>query len=120
MTGDQKMVGDYLCQKATFSDSTENIVVWFTPMIPVSTGPSDYFGLPGLILHVDINEGERLITAQGIDLKSLEEGDIIRPTEGKNISSEDFAELRDKKMEEMQQERGGRGGFGRRFGGRGR
>jgi len=116
MTGDQKMVGDYLCQKATFSDSTENIVVWFTPMIPVSTGPSDYFGLPGLILHVDINEGERLITAQGIELKPLEEGTIVRPTEGKNISSEEFAELRDKKMEEMRQERGGNGGFGRRFG----
>jgi len=117
LTGDQKMVGDYICQKATFADSTENIVVWFTPMIPVSTGPDDYFGLPGLILHVDINDGERLITAQGIDLKTLEGDEIIKPTEGKKISSEEFAELRDKKMEEMQQERGGSGrGFGRRFG----
>jgi GLPGLI family protein len=86
-------------------------------MIPVSTGPDDFFGLPGLILHVDINEGERLITAQGIDLKTLDENEIVRPTEGKKISSDDFAELRDKKMEEMKQERGGKGmGSGRRFG----
>lgn len=117
MTGDQKMVGDFLCQKATFADSTKNIIVWFTPMIPVSTGPSEFFGLPGLILHVDINEGERLITAQGIDLKTLEDDLIVRPEEGKSITSEEFAELRDKKMEEMKQERGGRG-FGRRFRGR--
>lgn len=114
MTGDQKMVGDYICQKATFSDSTENIVVWFTPMIPVSTGPDDFFGLPGLILHVDINQGERLITAQGIDLKTLDENEIVRPTKGKKISSDEFAELRDKKMEEMNQERGGKG-MGRRY-----
>ena len=116
ITGDQKMVGDYICQKAEFKDSTENIVVWFTPMVPVSTGPGNFYGLPGLILHVDINDGERLITAQGIELQELEEGIIARPTEGEKISDTDFAELRDKKMEEMRQERGGKGGFGRRFG----
>ncbi len=34
---------------------TSNVIVWFTPAIPVSAGP-DYEGqLPGLILQIDIN-----------------------------------------------------------------
>ena len=28
------------------------IVAWYTPMIPVNHGPSEYWGLPGLILEV--------------------------------------------------------------------
>lgn len=118
VTGEQKMVGDYLCQKATYQDSLVNEVIWFTPMIPVASGPDDYFGLPGLILHVDINDGERLITAQSIELKPLEDGQIEMPTEGKEMTSEEFEALREEKMEEMRQERGGPGRG--RFFGRGR
>ncbi|MDB4274082.1 GLPGLI family protein, partial [Algibacter sp.] len=30
------------------------IEAWYTPMIPVSQGPGDYWGLPGLILEVSV------------------------------------------------------------------
>ena len=29
-----------------------NVVAWFTPEIPIATGPSWYGGLPGLILEI--------------------------------------------------------------------
>lgn len=111
VSGKQKQVGSYLCMEAIHSDTSETVVVWFTPMIPVQTGPAGYSGLPGMILHVDINDGERMITALDIQLKKLEEGAIEKPTEGKPITQEDFKILRDEKMEEMRNEYGG----GRRY-----
>ena len=108
ITADQKQVGSYLCQKALLKDSTSTTEVWFTPMIPVSAGPDDYYGLPGMILHIDINDGERMLTALTIELKELEEA-IERPDKGKEISREEFEKLREEKMEEMEAEYGGRG-----------
>jgi GLPGLI family protein len=112
LTGETKQVGDYLCQKAVFQDSIENILVWFTPMIPVSAGPNQYGGLPGMILYVNINDGERVITATEINQKEIEAASIEKPTEGKEISREEFEKIRKEKMEEMRKEYGGQG---RRF-----
>ncbi len=118
ITGEQKQVGSYLCQKATFQDSTRNIVAWFTPMIPVPAGPDSYNGLPGLILHMDFDEGSRQITATDIELKTLEADVIVRPTKGEKITEEEFKTLREEKIKEMEEEFGGRaGGRFRRFGG---
>ena len=109
VTGKQKQVGSYLCMEAVHSDSLQTIEVWFTPMIPVHAGPNSYAGLPGMILHVDINEGERLLTAIDVKLKALEEGSIVQPTEGKPINEEDFNALKKEKMDEMKAERSGNG-----------
>ncbi len=119
ITGEQKQVGSYLCQKATYQDSSQQIVAWFTPMIPVSTGPDHYFGLPGVILHMDFDSGTRQITATDISLKTLEEDQIILPTKGKKITKEEFDKMREEKIKEREEEFGGRPGGGRfrRFGG---
>jgi GLPGLI family protein len=111
VSGKQKQVGSYLCMEAIHKDTAETVIVWFTPMIPVQAGPAGYTGLPGMILHVDINDGERMLTALNVQLKSLEEGAIVQPTEGKPITQEDFKVLREEKMEEMRNEYGG----GRRY-----
>ena len=78
LSGETKKVGNYTAQKASFTkivDSkrfstgmtemenvkdTLQVTVWFTPEIPVSHGPENYFGLPGLILEVQ-NQGRTLI-----------------------------------------------------------
>jgi GLPGLI family protein len=109
MTGQTKQVGDYFCQKATFQDSMQNIVVWFSPMIPVTAGPNNYGGLPGMILYVNINDGERIITAVEINQKEITAGTIEKPTEGKEITKEEFEKIREEKMKEMQEEFGGDG-----------
>jgi GLPGLI family protein len=60
-TNETKMIGDYLCYKATSVyynqdgwNENPNLIVtaWYTPKIPVSYGPSGYGGLPGLILEL--------------------------------------------------------------------
>lgn len=107
ITMESKNVGSFYCQKAIFKDSLQNIEAWFTPMIPVMSGPDAYVGLPGLILHVDIDEGKKTITASEIFLENLEAGTIVKPTEGKKISREDFEELQKTKKEELEMNRSG-------------
>jgi len=113
ITGQQKQVGSYLCQEAILQDTT-NTVAWFTPMIPAATGPGEYNGLPGLILHIDVDEGLTTITATDIQIKEIDPELMVKPTEGEQVTKEEFRKIRDEKMEERKQEFGGRGG-GRTF-----
>ncbi len=108
ITGKQKQVGDYLCQEAIIKDSLSQTSAWFTPMIPISSGPDNYSGLPGMILHVDVDNGAITITALEISLNKLEEGKIQKPEKGKKVTEEEFRKLRREKMEEMRKENGGR------------
>ena len=109
MTGKNKQVGSYLCQEATWQDSTTQIVAWFTPMIPVQAGPGDYTGLPGVILHMNINDGEREITATDVQLGDVGSSILVAPTEGKEVSQEEWSKIRKEKMKEMEEEYGGKG-----------
>lgn len=107
-SGKTKQVGSYLCQQAVHQDSTGSIEVWFTPMIPIPAGPQNYLGLPGMVLHVDIDEGSRIITAIEVINKEIEDGTIIQPDEGEEITREAFRELMAEKRKEMEQEFGDR------------
>ncbi len=116
-----KMIGQHLCLKATtekvlkksnrfrrFSkketDSTKapkktKIVAWYAPEIPVSNGPADYYGLPGLILQVDAGNYQILCTKIVLNPK---EKSIIEPaTKGKEISQKDYDKAVEKKVKEM-------------------
>ncbi len=108
ITGKQKQVGDFLCQEATYQDSTQQIVAWFTPMIPVSVGPEEFRGLPGAVLRVELQDGLRILTAKKIITEPLEENVIVKPTEGEEIGQKDYDVLRKEKMEEMRKEFGNR------------
>lgn len=55
-----KIILGYTCKKATteshpFTKNKRNIVAWYTEEIPISDGPTNYSGLPGLILEVEID-----------------------------------------------------------------
>lgn len=105
LTTETKKILNYDCVKATFNDTLrkQNIVAWFTDALAITAGPDRYGSLPGLILAVDINEGERVLTATKIEFKKVKEEDIKAPTKGELIKEEDFR----KKMEEMRQRNGG-------------
>jgi hypothetical protein len=69
----------YVCQKATVQlDSATNLVAWFTPQIPVSTGPGVNAGLPGLILEMAMNGDQRTVVATQVDLKKLPKGSLAK------------------------------------------
>ena len=108
LEGESKDVGDYTALKASYSDSTRNIVAWFVPELAVPLGPGEYGQLPGLVLHVDINDGERIITAQTINIRDIEKDEIIMPTKGKEMTQEEFRKMTREKMKEMG---GGPGGM---------
>ncbi|MBX2814872.1 MAG: GLPGLI family protein [Saprospiraceae bacterium] len=107
LTGESMQVGSYHCQQATFQDSTTQITAWFTPQIPVALGPGRYGQLPGLILHVDINEGERTLTATEINLEEVDTAEISEPTKGKEVTQEEFRKITREKMREMRASRQG-------------
>lgn len=111
----------------TKSDSTEvnimdeieipkeiEIVAWYTPQIPVSQGPSEYHGLPGLILEVHADRTSILCSRIVLNLK---EPEVIRsPTRGQKVTLEQYQQIVKEKVEEMQDMRGGqRRGQGRGF-----
>lgn len=99
-------VGDYVAHKATLTDSTGTIVAWYVPQLPVPLGPGKYGQLPGLILHVDIHDGQRTITASHIKLRDILDQEITKPTKGKKMTSEEFRMM----VKEKIKERGGSNG----------
>ncbi|MBN2236154.1 MAG: GLPGLI family protein [Bacteroidales bacterium] len=108
LTGKQKMILDFPCQQATQITEKDTISAWFAPSIPVSAGPAAYVNLPGLVLQVDINNGNRVITAESIDFKTIDEDLIARPKKGKKVTREEFQQIVQEKMKEMGAE--GQGG----------
>lgn len=119
MTGETKNIGTYTCYKATYereqestsvtmvdgemkeSKKTETVVVtvWYTPDIPISNGPGNFGGLPGLILEV--NDGKQTIVCSEIVLNPKEKVVINEPTKGKKVNGEKFREITRKKSKEM-------------------
>lgn len=92
---------------------TSRIVAWFAPNIPVPAGPEFQGQLPGLILELDINNGRTVVTAIELSPK-VNVASIKAPSRGKKISQADFAKEQRKMMDQMQQQRGFRGGEGQR------
>lgn len=102
-------------KKTNFMDDFElpkeiTITAWYTPEIPISQGPENYWGLPGLILEV--NDGKTIVLCSKIVLNSKEKVEIKAPTNGKEISQKEYDDTVVKKMEEFRQMNQGRGGNG--------
>jgi GLPGLI family protein len=66
-----KEIQGHMCMKAVTQDTVKNheVIAWFAADIPVSAGPETYFGLPGLILGLEINNGLVLMEAEKLELK---------------------------------------------------
>jgi GLPGLI family protein len=102
-------------KKTNFMDNFElpkeiTITAWYSPEIPISQGPENYWGLPGLILEV--NDGKTIILCSKIVLNSKEKVEIKESTNGKVISQKEYDETVVKKMEEFRQMNQGKGGNG--------
>lgn len=128
LTNDKKFIGNYECFKATKMievpivtarisvngdrdlDEEEDIepkikqqevVAWYTPQIPIGTGPATYHGLPGLILEV--NDGTTTIICSKIVLNPEKEVSIVEPKKGDKMNQEKYDAIMEKKMNEMQE-----------------
>ncbi|MEL7120163.1 MAG: GLPGLI family protein, partial [Bacteroidota bacterium] len=73
---------------------------WFSAQLPIQNGPEEIQGLPGMILELSLKDGKVVYTASNIELKGLTEK-IEKPKKGKKISKEEFKEIVDERMKEM-------------------
>jgi GLPGLI family protein len=106
ITENMRNVLGYNCQEAILKDTSKTVKAWFTASIPVSAGPSGFGGLPGLILQVDINDGNTLITAVALDPAIDVTAFLVKPKEGKKVTEEEYRKIVDEKMKEMGVENG--------------
>lgn len=110
ITGKQKVILDFPCQEAIIEKDSITYSAWFTPAIPVSAGPGNYSGLPGLILAVESEDGSRITHAITVDFEQLEKKQFKKPGKGKKVSREEFEQIVEEKMKEMGAEKGSHGG----------
>lgn len=108
-SGETKKIQGYDCMKATMTNKANNqpIVAWFTEAIAVPSGPAGFGGLPGLILEVNVNDGDMVYTVSKVEFKKLSSSDLKTPSGGKKITEAEFTKKRDEFMKEM----GGQGGI---------
>lgn len=93
-----RTISGFVCFKAvkTFSQEEggysreKQIEAWFTPEIPLKFGPKGYAGLPGLIIELTENNMTFFLK----ELKYTDDKDLTleRPSEGIEMSKEDFAD----------------------------
>ncbi|HIF84731.1 MAG TPA: GLPGLI family protein [Flavobacteriaceae bacterium] len=136
MTGETKQIGIYNAYKATITKEVEErefnfgrrptsggesesepeapkmrevvMSAWFTPEIPVSTGPAMYGGLPGLIL--EINDDKTIILCTKVVLNPKVKIKIKAPSKGKVVTKSEFDQIAKDKAKEMQEMYQGRRG----------
>ena len=119
LSTETKNIGNYTCYKATFTRTVEDIqmvfedgeskenkikktvttTAWYTPQVPVSNGPDNYQGLPGLIL--EINDGERLIVCTEIVLNPSEKIEVKAPEKGEIVSQAAYDKIQEEKTQEL-------------------
>lgn len=116
LVNEAKKIGNYTAFKATMVkkiDSTDykmsnaqniqsdgNIIVtaWYTPEIPINTGPDIYGNLPGLIL--ELNVYRTTIICSKIILNSSKPIEIKPPKSGEEISLDEFNKIAEGKRKE--------------------
>ncbi|TAE31736.1 MAG: GLPGLI family protein [Cytophagales bacterium] len=87
-----KDVNGYICMKAETTDPIrgQKIAAWFSQDIPVPAGPERYFGLPGIIMELDINDGDVILEAVKVEFKPVEKEMVVPKTKGKKISDKAY------------------------------
>jgi GLPGLI family protein len=71
----------------------QTITAWFAQDIPVQAGPERFFGLPGLILELDVNDGDVTIIASKVEFKKLTNEFSLKKMKGKKISDAEYNKI---------------------------
>jgi GLPGLI family protein len=101
LTNKSTRILDHSCLGAELIMGDQTITAWFTSEIPVPVGPAQFFGLPGLILAVEV-EGETAFLATSIDLTPPMESELSKPDEGKKITRKKLNRIIEEKIEEYE------------------
>jgi GLPGLI family protein len=98
-----KEVKGYDCKQATWynEERKQNIVAWYTDKLRPFLGPENFNTLPGAVLEVNINDGERIITAKTVELRPLKKNEMKIPAGGTKTTEADFHKMVSEQMERM-------------------
>jgi GLPGLI family protein len=107
-----KTIQGYECKQAFFTDESRpeqkmEITAWYTDKIRPFLGPERHHSLPGTVLAVDINNGERVFLAKSIEFRSLKKNELKQPSAGTKMSLVAFRKMVDEQIKKM----GGSGGM---------
>lgn len=96
LTNKNKKINNFNCFSAETVDLFgNNVTAWFTGDIPISNGPGDFHGLPGLIILVETD-------SYVFEMSSLKTISKILPLafeeKGKNVNMFEFIEIYEKKI----------------------
>ena len=79
------------------------IEAWYTPQIPIGHGPSEYWGLPGLILEV--SAGGTTMLCSKIVINPVEAVEIEAPKKGTKVTKIEYQDIIQNKMAEFRNNR---------------
>lgn len=82
------------------------LVVWYAENIPVSVGPDNYSGLPGVIMEMNLDNGATVTTAVEVSAKYPKK-ELVQPSKGEKMTRAQFQEQVQKLMQDMQRGGGG-------------
>ena len=77
------------------------VTAWYTLDIPVSHGPGNYWGLPGLILEISDDNTKILCTK--IVMNPKEKAELKEPTKGKVVTQKEYDKIIEEKTKEMRE-----------------
>jgi GLPGLI family protein len=98
-----KEVKGYSCKQASYynEERKQNIVAWYTDKLRPFLGPENFNTLPGAVLEININDGERIVTAKIIELRSLKKNEIKVPSGGTKTTEKEYRKMVSEQMERM-------------------
>lgn len=102
---DKKVFGNYECIRATGLFGQRKYEVWFTPDIPISTGPYKLGGLPGLIMEAQTLDGLVKFSFLSLEIKAGLPATIYMPDgENINLNYEQFIKSRNQYVRNKEKE----------------
>ena len=99
ITRESKNVIGIKTRKATFEDKGMKLIAWYAPELKFKNGPDKYWGLPGLILELEItysedNGGREIYTYVAKELKTLKSNKkIVPPVKGIVVTQEELNQI---------------------------
>jgi GLPGLI family protein len=98
-----KTIQGYECRQAYYTDESmpggkQEITAWYTDKIRPFLGPDRFNTLPGAVLAIDVNNGERVIVATKVELRELKKNELKIPSKGIKITPQEFRKMIDEQM----------------------
>lgn len=101
-----KVIQGYTCKQAFYTDESrperkQEITAWYTDQIRPFLGPDRFNSLPGTVLAVDINNGERVLIARKVELRPLKKNELKIPSRGTLTTRAEFQKVVEEQMKRM-------------------